>query len=85
MARSLLNQRGPISGQITQFTLLGLGNETRFEQTMLQEISNPFRIIFIRLASWYRLHMLCIHDQHFKDSFEQVIDGFPKHARGFHR
>ncbi len=69
MPGAFLDQGCPIAREVAQFALLSLGNEAGFEQAMVQQISNPFGIFDVGLASGDGLHMLGIDHDHLKESF----------------
>jgi hypothetical protein len=55
--------------EVSQFTLSRRGDETAFEQAMLEQISNPLGVAHIGLASWYGLDVLGIDHEEFKLPF----------------
>src|SRR5262249_53681440 len=51
---------------------------------MLQQVSNPFAVLCIRLASRYRLDMVWVHQHLLKMSFQHRPDRSPVNSRSFH-
>ena len=49
---------------------------------MLQQVSDPLRILDVRFSSRYGFHMLGVHDHYVEESLHQVKDGLPIHPRG---
>jgi len=70
--------------QIAQFTNLASGNETGSQQSMLQQLGNPFTIFLIRLASRQCLHVLRVHQQDREFIFQHIPDWLPIHTGRFH-
>ena len=56
-------QQHPLPPQLPQLPLRLARNEAAFQQSMLQQIGNPLCILLVSLASWHRLHVLCV-DHH---------------------
>jgi len=84
-AVAFLDQAHAGPSQITNSLVLAAWNEGSFQQTMLQQIRNPFCIFHVRFSPRYGFHMLGTEGHDLEGVFEQVIKGFPKHASGFHR
>ena len=71
-------------GQVAQRSLLGRGNEAALQQSMAQQVSDPFRILDIGLSPTERLDVLGIHYQDLKFPFQYIEDGLPVHSGAFH-
>lgn len=76
-----LDKRRTQARQATQLLLLTMRHKTILEQAVLQQVSNPFRILFIRFASWNRFHMLGISHSQLEEAKEPIINGTPVHTR----
>ena len=76
-----LDKRRTQARQATQVLLLTMRHTTLLEQAMLQQVSNPFRILFIGFASWNRFHMLGISHSQLEEAKEPIINWTPVHTR----
>jgi hypothetical protein len=83
--RSGTNKVAAVASQITQLTLRNRRNKARTQQTVLQQLGDPLRILDVGLATGHVLDMGGIHQQHFKVAFQNVEDRFPVFARALHR
>jgi hypothetical protein len=58
--RSRLDQRPPITRQLTQLTLRAVGDEAGPQQSMPKQIGDPLHILDVRLAGGHRLDVLSV-------------------------
>ena len=84
VARSLTNVLRK-QGQFAQLSLPDRGNEAGFQQAMLHQFGDPFRIILIGLPTRYFAEMLGVHQDHFKVGLQDVEDRFPVFCCTLHR
>ena len=84
-ATALFDQALPIAGQLTQFPLLAVRDETALQQAMLHEGGQPLGILQVRLAPWHALDRLGVDQENLETPFQDVVDRLPVHARALHR
>ena len=75
---------GPLSGEFPQLPLRFLGNETRREEPMAQQIRDPHRIFDIGFATGDTLDVGRIHHPRGETAFQEIIHRLPIRAGRFH-
>src|SRR6266852_1050692 len=73
----LANQGRPIPRELSQLSLWTLGHEAGAQQTVPQQIRDPFTISDIRLATGHLLDVLGVYQQQLYLAFEQIPERVP--------
>ncbi len=81
---AILHECYPRTGQVTQGSLLGRGNKAWRDQPVGQKLGDPICILAIRLLARAAMHIARVSHHHFRDTTDDVMDGFLIDARTFH-
>lgn len=76
-ASSVPDQLRALTRQISSVEQRDRGNETGLQQTLRQQIGQPFRSGDIRLAPGHSLDMLGVDEQQFTAPFQDIPNRFP--------
>ena len=82
---ALPHQTAPVAGQLPQLACGPIGHETAAQQSMAQQIRQPFGIAHIALASGHHLDVGGIDQQQREPVLQQIPDRLPVDAGALHR
>jgi hypothetical protein len=88
LSRAVLHQPLAVTRQITQLTQHRRRHEARSNQSVLHQLSEPFRILHVRLSTRDVLDVVRIANNEEPrncTSFEHGVEGAPKDAGALHR
>ena len=84
LARPLADQRGTITGEISQVADLHGRDKTSFKEAVRKKVCDPLAVADIGLSSGYRLHMRRIDYEQGERTLKNGVDGLPEDAGALH-
>src|SRR5689334_2820240 len=82
---AISHQLHPVASEVARFSDLRRRYETRPDEPMRQQISNPFAVLCIGLLAGNTLHLIRIRQDQVKMTFECIPYRLPVHTSRFHR
>jgi hypothetical protein len=83
--RPLADQRRPITGQLSQLSLLSPRNVASPQEPVPQTLGDPGRILHVALAPGHHLQVLRVDHDQLEATFQEVVDRLPVRPRTLHR